>query len=213
MTPRSVAMGNKVYKLHVRCGSTKETWDLCPDAPLLEFHNRVEERFQVPFEEQKIICNGKLLVVDSRKTMKQAKIPNGSKIVIQQERPETDSLPVYETRDLETTDAKILEDIERQGVDVESSVQALCTDLESIQPSSEERCKELKRVKFECGKLGEVLMRLFEKLDSIQFTEDQLEAKAKRKHVANFLNRVLDRNDAVVQRIAEDLKQQMSVTK
>jgi hypothetical protein len=47
MTPRSVSMGNKVYKLHVRCGSLKETWDMCPDAPILEFQNKVEEKFQV----------------------------------------------------------------------------------------------------------------------------------------------------------------------
>ena len=47
MTPRSVSMGNKVYKLHVRCGSHKDTWDMCPDAPLLEFQNKVTEKFQV----------------------------------------------------------------------------------------------------------------------------------------------------------------------
>ena len=47
MTPRSVSMGNKVYKLHVRCGSHKDTWDMCPDAPLLEFQKKVTEKFQV----------------------------------------------------------------------------------------------------------------------------------------------------------------------
>jgi hypothetical protein len=47
MTPRSVSMGNKVYKLHVRCGALKETWDMSPDAPVLEFQNRVLQKFQV----------------------------------------------------------------------------------------------------------------------------------------------------------------------
>jgi hypothetical protein len=40
-------MGNKVYKLHVRCGSLKETWDMSPDAPLLEFQNEVAQKFKV----------------------------------------------------------------------------------------------------------------------------------------------------------------------
>lgn len=208
MTPRSVSMGNKVYKLHVRCGSRKETWDMSPDAPLLEFQNRVAQTFQVPFDEQKILCNGKQLSVDSRQTMKQAKIPNGSKIVIQPCQNLAENLSVYENRDLEPTDTKILEDIEQQGVDIENSVTALDRDLANMRGSGDHlarRCEDLKRVKLECGKLGELLMRLFEKLDAIHFTDEQSEAKAKRKHVANFLNQILDRNDAVVFRISEEL--------
>jgi len=83
MTPRSVTMGNKVYKLHVKHGSNKKTLNMSPSATVQQLKQEITENFQVPESNQQLIFNGKTLQLNDASSLKQCRIPNGSKIVVQ----------------------------------------------------------------------------------------------------------------------------------
>jgi len=83
MTPRSLTMGNKVYKVHVKFGSAKESLSLCPDSSIDQLKQKIHQAFMVAPENQLLICNGKPLSSADNISLKQARIPNGSKIILQ----------------------------------------------------------------------------------------------------------------------------------
>jgi len=91
MQPRSVAMGNKVYKLHIKHQTNKETLDVSPSLTFGELQSKIHDRFQVAPTSQRLLCNGKPLVLGDNITLKQAKIPNGSKILVQSPGSENNS--------------------------------------------------------------------------------------------------------------------------
>jgi len=208
-TPRQVSMGNKVYKLHVRHDALKTSISVPPDYSILQLKEKIYAETKVPPGDQILHCNGKLLDVSDLVTLKQAKIPNGSKINCSRvNRPVNKPLSV---EDVEVDELlQKLEHIEKRSNDLEKCVSAV--DKERKRLTNEElplfhtesdKVTGFKKLKLECGKNGEQLMQLLEGLDQLVFTETQAEHRAKRKQVATMLNSVLDKNDKIIDRLSQ----------
>jgi len=213
-TPRQVSMGNKVYKLHIKHDAKKSTINIPPDHSIQQLKECIQNQFNVKPEKQILFCNGKLMNVSDHKTIKQAKIPNGSKIICTKVSSSVTNLSISDDSEMvievdETL--KKLENIEKKANALEISV--LNLDKERRRILNEEvplfhgdQTDDLKKLKLECGKNGEQLMQLLETLDQITVTEDQTEHRAKRKQVATKLNSVLDRNDKIIEKLTSSIK-------
>jgi len=201
-------MGNKVYKLHVRHETVKASISLPPDFSVLQLKEKVYAETKVPPEDQLLYCNGKLLDVSDLVTLKQAKIPNGSKINCIRRVSKTVTKPLT-VEDVEVDEALVkLEHIENKSKELEKCVSAVDKERRKLKDeeiplfhSSLDKVTGYKKLKLECGKNGEQLMQLLESLDQLQFSESQGEHRAKRKLMATLLNSVLDRNDKIVEKL------------
>lgn len=206
-TPRQVSMGNKVYKLHVRHEAVKASISLPPDYSVLQLKEKIYAETKVPPEDQLLYCNGKMLDVSDLVTLKQAKIPNGSKInCIKVSKTVTKPLTV---EDVEVDESLVkLEHIENKSNELEKCVLAVDKERRNLKNeelplfhTSLDKVTGYKKLKLECGKNGEQLMQLLESLDQLQFSESQGEHRAKRKLMATLLNSVLDKNDKIVEKL------------
>jgi len=184
-TPRQVTMGNKIFKVHVKYGSSSYEIQLSQDNSIFQLKEKIQSRFDIEPEKQVLSCNGRLLEVEDSKTIKQARIPNGSKILctaIKSDLKRTSSRseniasdPVHETLDK-----------------IESAAKQFETKLGDIVKLLNDSDKG---AKLESKKLGEQLMQLLESLDCVQCTEQH--HRTRRKELATKLNNILDRNDRV----------------
>jgi len=211
-TPRQVTMGNKVYKLHVKHDAKKTSFDLSPDYSIHQLKEKICDELKVPMEEQVLHCNGKLLDVSDFLTLKQAKIPNGSKLICT--KVNRGAYKPMSVEDVEVDEALVkLENIEKKTNDLEKCV--INVDKQRRKVNSEEvplfhanldKAADYKKLKLECGKNGEQLMQLLESLDQFMFSETQSEHRAKRKQVATLLNAVLDKNDKIIEKLVAAIK-------
>jgi len=200
-------MGNKVYKLHVRHETVKSSISLPPDYSVLQLKEKIFEETKVPPDDQILYCNGKLLDVSDLVTLKQAKIPNGSKLnCIKANRTVTKPLSV---EDVEVDETLVkLEHIENKSNELEKCVLAVDKERRKLNEeeiplfhSSLDKVSGFKKLKLECGKNGEQLMQLLESLDQLQFSESQGEHRVRRKKMATLLNSILDKNDKIVDKL------------
>jgi len=83
MTPRCLTMGNKVYKLHVKHGSNKKTVSMSPDSTVHQLKQKIADIFQIPEGNQRLMLNGRSMELNEDTTLKQGRIANGSKILVQ----------------------------------------------------------------------------------------------------------------------------------
>lgn len=212
MQPRSVTMGNKIYRINVKYGSTKDVVDATPDTNIIQLTKKIEKLTGLPPNQQKWLCNGKPFEKDVNMTLKQANILNGSKILVTSCKAK-DDLSIYEEGDIEHSEAKKADGVLNQIDEIEVKAQRLDQSMDMLSKqrkdikgcSSKVREEEYKRLKKECGKINEDFMKLLEALDSISLSEDQQEARTRRKTVATFLNQMLDRNDGILQKLASSL--------
>ena len=214
--PRQVSMGNKVYKLHIKHDAKKTSINIPPDHSIYQLKGNIHSEFGLKPDHQILFCNGKLMDVSDYMTIKQAKIPNGSKIICTKlsttsaARPSSSggsqmSLEIDET-------LKKLDHMEQKANDLELSVRNI--DKRRRKLNNEEvplfhggdRAGDYKKLKVECGKTGEQLMQLLESLDQMEFTEGQTEQRARRKKVATKLNTVLDKNDKIIEKLTLAIK-------
>jgi len=82
--PRSVAMGNstnKFVKLHVKFESGKETFSVPPDLSVGVLKEQIAAKFQVPVSQLVLSCNGKPLVGEEGRSLRQARVCSGSKVL------------------------------------------------------------------------------------------------------------------------------------
>lgn len=213
MQPRSVTMGNKIYRINVKYGSTKDIVDATPDTNIIQLTKKIEKITGLPPNQQKWLCNGKPFEKDVNMTLKQANIINGSKILVTSCKATDDDLSIYEEGDIEHSEEKKadgvlnqIDEIEGKGQRLEQSMDMLSKQRKDIKGcSSKMRGAEYKRLKKECGKINEDFMKLLESLDSISLSEDQQEARTRRKNLANFLNRMLDKNDGILHKLDSSL--------
>lgn len=215
-TPRQVTMGNKVYKLHVKHDAKKTSINLPPDYSIHQLKEKICEELKVPMEEQVLHCNGKLLDVSDFMTLKQAKIPNGSKLICTKvNRGDRSAYKPMSVEDVEVDEALVkLETIEKKTNDLEKCVINVDKQRRKVYNEEEvplfhanlDKAADYKKLKLECGKNGEQLMQLLESLDQFMFSESQAEHRAKRKQVATLLNAVLDKNDKIMEKLVTAIK-------
>jgi len=191
-TPRQVTMGNKIFKVYVKYSSKSCEIPLAQDDTIYALKQKIQNEFNLDPSQQILQCNGKILGLDDHTTIKQAKIPNGSKILcssLKSASPKV-SLSVID---------KLLK-LEKDSEEIEKSIDVLKKSREEQSSASQ----DLKKLKFECKKSGEELMRLLESLDSISCNDT--EERLKRKKVATKINAILDKSDRLGGKIEKDLK-------
>lgn len=191
-TPRQVTMGNKIFKVYVKYSSKSCEIPLAQDDTIYALKQKIQNEFNLDPSQQILQCNGKILGLDDHTTIKQAKIPNGSKILcssLKSASPKV-SLSVID---------KLLK-LEKDSEEIEKNIDVLKKSREEQSSASQ----DLKKLKFECKKSGEELMRLLESLDSISCNDT--EERLKRKKVATKINAILDKSDRLGGKIEKDLK-------
>jgi len=191
-TPRQVTMGNKIFKVYVKYSSKSCEIPLAQDDTIYALKQKIQNEFNLDPSQQILQCNGKILGLDDHTTIKQAKIPNGSKILcssLKSASPKV-SLSVID---------KLLK-LEKDSEEIEKRIDVLKKSREEQSSASQ----DLKKLKFECKKSGEELMRLLESLDSISCNDT--EERLKRKKVATKINAILDKSDRLGGKLEKDLK-------
>lgn len=224
MTPRSVNMGNKVYKLHVKYGSNRETLSVSPDTSIKQLKDKIHQIFKVDPDSQKLLINGKLPAQDENLTLKQALIPNGSKILLQNVNnlnQQTSNLgrlaedygdagepPVPgDVNGMYARELSSLRELDLKASELHATVKSIEAEVALIEQNLNAGASgEVSRLRKESGGLGEKLMKLLETLDQLIFPQEMVDARADRKRVANTLNRVLDANDANLEKLESLLK-------
>jgi hypothetical protein len=211
---RQGSMSTKVYKLDIKHDTKKSTIHIPMEHSIYQLKEIIQSQFNVKPEEQTLFCNGKLVGDSDYMTLKQAKITNGSKITCNKiassvGNPSTQAKSVIVIEVDETL--KKLENIVKNASVVIKSVHNLEKERRRLQndeypPTQGGSTADFKRLKFECGKNGEQLIRLLETLDQMTFSEGQTEHRAKRKQVATKLNYVLDQNDKIIEKLTSAIK-------
>jgi len=195
--PRQVTMGNKIYKVHIKHAGTSCELQLSPDSSILNLKEKIHSRFNILPEHQFLICNGKLLQASDTATIKQARIPNGSKILCSSKQRRREE----EENTSSSSDNLVMTKLEKIQTDTESLEAKLSRLFNQKRALLEhdvalfqgDRSEEIKKLIFESKKLGEALMQLFDSLDRLE-CGDQTQ-RAIRKQTANKINSVLDKND------------------
>jgi len=208
-------MANKMYKLYIKYESKKAFIDVAPEESVFQLKKLIQSEFNIEPEDLDLICNGKLLEVSDFVTLKHARIPNGSKLLVFRRdatsSPSNVSKSGHSKHKAENDIIEKLENIEKKANELEKSVAN--TRKERRQMETEDvplfhgnQSGEIKQLKVRCMKNGELLMQLLESLDQITFSENQAEYKSKRKEVATKLNSVLDKNDKIIEKLRASLK-------
>ena len=186
-----------VFQVHVKYSARSVEVSLAPDSPVHQLKEKISSEFNIDPDRQILHCNGKLMEADDNVTIKQARIPNGSKILCTLSQKLID--PVVEQFDK----------IEASADDLELSLDKLVnrrrTLLKEPPPLfSDDQSDHLRKLKLESDKVGEHLMRLLESLDSVECTD--LTQRSKRKQLATKMNNILDRNDKLGEKLNNDTK-------
>ena len=151
---------------------------LTPDTSVLQLKEKICSEFNIAPDRQILHCNGRLLEAEDSVSIRQAKIPNGSKILCTVSPSPADLV------------MERLQNIGSQAGDIEESLDQLV--------------RRRKLLSKESVKVGEELMRLLESLDSIDCIDQS--HRAKRKELATKINSFLDRNDKLGSKLNRDSK-------
>jgi len=194
MTPRQVRMGNKMYKLNIKYGSSKRTMEVAPDMSLIELKSKIRSEFKIKPDEILLLYSNYIFLIscEDNKTLKQAKICNGSKILVS-------LAPSAKPSKLAPGADKLIADIEDESSRLEASLVEMDLEL------SNQRFEDVKKSMTTVGNLGEKLMKLLEKLDQVHLPEDEKDLRKRRKCEATKLNRYLDRIDELKGRLKKSL--------
>jgi len=198
---------SKEIKLELNHESKRLSISIPVDHSLYNLKQTIHTQLGLSPEEQILEWGGRQIVAEDGTSLKQAKIPNNSKITVNRRAP----MRINEDDD---KNMKKLEDIVRTASDVIRSVHSLEKERRRILYTQEDDQKlenpdqgaSLRRLKLECEKNGEQLIRLLESVDQISFNEMQTDHRGKRKQVATKLNYVLDQNDKIIEKLAGALQ-------
>ena len=174
---------------------------LSQEDSIMQLKQKIEDKIEIEPEKMQLLCNGKLLEVADTTSIKQAKIPNGSKILIttkpQDAMKQTDTVII------------VLDKLEAKAELIEANLSKIVSkrkDLvqEDLPLFHGDKSSDLKKLKFESKKVGEELMQLFETLDNIECSDS--DQRTRRKQVATKINGILDKNDKLSSKLENDLK-------
>jgi len=211
--PRSVVMGNKVYKIHVKCEGGKDTFSVPPDYSVGQLKTRIAAKFNVPASQLVLLCNGRALQGEDHCTLRQARVFSGSKIMAIRPggnesvaRPgKLNSLDREEKARREEIREKVYaRDGEQQLGDRINEVQRQAEELEervTILGKQTDEDPNLRRKQSRIA--GEECMRLLETLDNIALDPNMEQLRSQRKMIARNLNAVMDRNDSIIENITD----------
>ena len=167
---------------------------LSPDSSILNLKEKIHSRFNILPEHQFLICNGKLLQASDTATIRQARIPNGSKILCSSKQRKEENTSSACDNQVMTKLEKIQTDTESLEAKLSRLVKQKRELLEHDVPLFQgDRSEEIKKLILESKKLGEALMQLFDSLDCLECS-DQTQ-RSLRKQTATKINSVLDKND------------------
>ena len=189
-------------QVHVKHMSKTFDVPLSQEDSILQLKQKIETKIQVDPARMQLLCNGKLLDVDDTTSIKQAKIPNGSKMLVTT-KPEDAMKP---------TDSVIhvLDKLEAKADQIETNLSKIVRkrkDLvqEDLPLFHGDKSSDLKKMKFESKKIGEELMQLFETLDNIECSDS--DQRTRRKQVATKINGILDKSDKLSTKLDRDLRE------
>jgi len=216
--PRSVAMGNstnKFVKLHVKFESGKETFSVPPDLSVGVLKEQIAAKFQVPVSQLVLSCNGKPLVGEEGRSLRQARVCSGSKVLAARAGARQEAVVQGPTQPRDQEEEQRRGQIRRE-VEAGEREQELVTRLVAVEQQTAELVQEVARVRGEQEDLavgrraakvaGEKLMRLLESLDNLALDRDMVELRARRKKAASRINKVMDKNESNLQAITDALE-------
>ena len=179
-----------MLQVHVKYSARSVEVCLTPDSPVHQLKEKIQTEFNIDPERQILHCNGKLMEAEDNVTIKQAKIPNGSKILCTLSQKPVD--PVVQH----------LDQIESSADELEISLDKLVKQRRTLLKEQSDHGRNLK---LESKKIGEHLMRLLESLDSVECSD--LTQRTKRKQLATKMNTILDRNDKLGEKLHNSLSE------
>jgi len=207
MTPRSVAIQNKDFMVYLKYGSHKSNLKINKDSSIDQLKQKISEQLNLAESDLNIIINGKSCPARGNLTLSQAKIPNGSKILVTVK--QNDNIRKQDNDSAADRIDKILNSIEAKGLEISQKVDELEDTARHLEihsdKNNESNIQNIKHHKKTAAIQGELLMQHFESIDNLSLSESMTEQKQRRKNVANLLNKVLDRNDQVISILSSHL--------
>jgi len=165
------------------------------EATVSDLAIKVQELTGVPVPGQKLIFCGKQLP-DPEMLLTQAGIQatGGNKVMVLGKKydPMSDS------------NFKQLVTAENKAVAAEKKLTEMAVEIEDISNGHLDKNLQPEAFKSLLKRLNgvnEELARLLESLDGVQLSEDQLDAKVKRKSVATLINKIMDKNDVSLEKV------------
>jgi len=172
---------------------------IAEEATMEDLANNLYQLTGVPVSGQKLICQGKQLVKDASTTVKEAGLKTGSKIMVLGKKFDPEGDAAY----------KEVVGVETKLIEAEGRLAGLEGEVQGITAGHLDRAlhgEALKKIQKRLRGSSEELMRMMESLDSISLTEDQQECRTKRKAVIQRINRTMDRNDCLLHKVADLIK-------
>jgi len=173
-------------------------------ATMQDLCGKVAELTGVSIPGQKLICCGKQLPKDMTVSLKEAGFSTGvgSRIMILGKKFEAES----------DADYKVIIQVENKAKDMEEKSEEISIQIENVYKSKLDKhlYAEAKSLQKSLKNMNENLQKQFEFLDSLTLNEDQQECKVRRKAVATKLNQLMDRNDAVLEKMNQWIKDKLA---
>ena len=165
------------------------------DVPLTDLLKAVEEATGVPASGQKLILNGRALTsMDHEKSLRECGVANFAKIMVLGKKfdPEGDEI------------MRQIKEVEKKSLEVDARLAECAKEVKDIEDgylASDHHEKALKALLKRCRGGTEEYMRLLEKMDAMQFEEHQSAARARRKSVVDKVNKCMDKNELLQEKI------------
>lgn len=205
-------MGNKLYTLQVKFQGERRHISLSPDSSVEQLKRSISDKFNIAPEDQELYVNGRLLLAEDQKTLKQAKLLNGSKILCSKvKRGENKSV----NSKIYTEEDNVKEQFLVKLKTVEEATKQLEVDLDKVvdnvnfakELTRNDNTKDLlKKLKMEGAGIGERLMQQLEELDQLHLSHQDSDLRVRKKKAVNSLNMALDRIDKIKEETQEIIK-------
>jgi len=169
------------------------------DATMADLANELYVLTGVPVSGQKLICGGKQLPKESTVTIKQSGLTQGSKIMVLGKKYDPEQDAMY----------KQIVEVEKKCIEVEKRLAGIEEEVGGITRGHLDRtlhAQALKTLEKRTKGSNDELMGMMETLDGISLTEEQQDCRSKRKSVIGRINKALDQDDRLLQKLSDLIK-------
>ncbi|CAG0921596.1 unnamed protein product [Notodromas monacha] len=168
------------------------------DTTIASAKEDLSARTGIAVSEQKLIHRGKYLS-DPSATLASCGVRDNDKLMVIRAKPDFENDPSYlEVVDLLNKCAPLFARLR----DLEESI----NNFSSGYLPENLKTEALPKIKTNLRGVNEGFMKVLEKLDALRFTEDQKEAKLKRKDVVVRIQTVMDKVDGLLKQVDEDIR-------